>query len=245
MRFDVISLFPDLLKEAFNYGITGRALQNKKVILNTFNPREFSQDQNSKVDDPPYGGGSGMVMQVEPMISAIQEAKKKSTNPYVILLSPQGKTFNQNKAEEFSKLDHLVLVCGRYEGLDQRIIDSEVDEECSVGEYILSGGEIPALTIMDSVTRVIEGVVGDPASIKYDTFSDGLLKYPQYTRPKTSQYGDVPEVLLSGDHKLIKRWRLKQSLLKTKKNRPELLNRRKFNSEEQELMEEINREQKT
>ena len=201
MRFDVISLFPDLLKEAFNYGITGRALQNKKVILNTFNTREFSQDQNCKVDDPPYGGGSGMVMQVEPMISAIQEAKKKSTNPYVILLSPQGKTFNQNKVEEFSKLDHLVLVCGRYEGLDQRIIDSEVDEECSVGEYILSGGEIPALTIKDSVTSVIEGVVGDPASIKYDTFSDGLLKYPQYTRPKTSQYGDVPEVLLSGDHK--------------------------------------------
>ena len=245
MRFDVISLFPDLIKNAFTYGVTGRALQDKKVILGTLNPRDFTTNFNGRIDDRPYGGGPGMIMQAEPMISAIKEAKKNSGNPHTIFMSPQGKTFDQDKAIELSKAVHLIIVCGRYEGIDQRIIDTEIDEECSVGEYILSGGEIPALVIMDSVSRIIEGVVGDPDSVLNDTFSSGLLKHPQYTRPESSKYGEVPKVLLSGDHELIRKWQLKQSLLKTKENRPDLLKDRRSNAEEESLLEEIISEEKS
>ena len=173
MRFDVISLFPDLIKNTFTYGVTGRALQNKKVILGTLNPRDFTTNFNGRIDDRPYGGGPGMIMQAEPMISAIKEAKKNT-----IFMSPQGKTFDQDKAIELSKAEHLIIVCGRYEGIDQRIIDTEIDEECSVGEYILSGGEIPALVIMDSVSRIIEGVVGDPDSVLNDTLVVDFLNTP-------------------------------------------------------------------
>ena len=180
MRFDVITLFPDLVKDSFNYGVTGRALTSQKILLNTLNPRDFSNENNGKVDDRPYGGGPGMVMQPEPMIKAIRQAKSESKNPYTIFMSPQGNIFNQAKAEELSDKQHLVIVCGRYEGIDQRIIDSEVDEECSIGGYILSGGELPALIVMDSIARTIEGVLGDADSVKTDTFSDGLLKHPQY-----------------------------------------------------------------
>ena len=147
--------------------------------------------------------------------------------------------FDQSKAKQFSKMEHLVIVCGRYEGIDQRIIDSEVDEECSIGGFILSGGELPALVVMDSIARTIEGVLGDADSVKTDTFSDGLLKHPQYTRPESGSYGDVPEILLSGDHKSIRRWQLKQSLLKTRQNRPDLLENKAFNEEERELLDEI------
>ena len=160
-------------------------------------------------------------------------------------MSPQGKTFDQGKAMELSKAEHLIIVCGRYEGIDQRIIDTEIDEECSVGEYILSGGEIPALVIMDSVSRIIEGVLGDPGSVLNDTFSGGLLKHPQYTRPESSKYGEVPKILLSGDHELIRKWQLKQSLLKTKENRPDLLKDRRSNAEEESLLEEIISEEKS
>jgi tRNA (guanine37-N1)-methyltransferase len=239
MRFDVITLFPDLVKDSFNYGITGRALASQKILLNVLNPRDFSTENNGKVDDRPYGGGPGMVMQPEPMIKAIRQAKSQSKNPYTIFMSPQGNIFNQAKVEELSDREHLVIVCGRYEGIDQRIIDSEVDEECCIGGYILSGGELPALIVMDSITRTVEGVVGDADSVKKDTFSDGLLKHPQYTRPESGSYGDVPEILLSGDHELIRRWQLKQSLLKTRKNRPDLLEIRSLDDEEQELLEEI------
>tara|TARA_B100000029_G_scaffold466024_1_gene501156 strand:+ start:281 stop:1018 length:738 start_codon:yes stop_codon:yes gene_type:complete len=245
MRFDVITLFPDLVKDSFNYGITGRALTSQKISLNTLNPRDFSNENNGKVDDRPYGGGPGMVMQPEPMIKAIRHAKSQSKKPYTIFMSPQGNIFDQSKAEEFSGREHLVIVCGRYEGIDQRIIDSEVDEECSIGGYILSGGELPALIVMDSIARTIEGVLGDADSVKTDTFSDGLLKYPQYTRPESSRYGDVPEILLSGNHELIRRWQLKESLLKTRQNRPDLLEIRVLNEEEQELLEEIIREEKS
>ena len=245
MRFDVITLFPDLVKDSFNYGVTGRALTSQKISLNTLNPRDFSEENNGKVDDRPYGGGPGMVMQPDPMIKAIKQAKSQSKEPYTIFMSPQGNIFNQSKAEQFSDKEHLVIVCGRYEGIDQRIIDSEVDEECSIGGYILSGGELPALIVMDSVARTVEGVLGDTDSVKTDTFSDGLLKHPQYTRPETGSYGDVPEILLSGDHESIRRWQLKQSLLKTRKNRPDLLEKRPLNEEEQGLLEEIIREEKS
>lgn len=245
MRFDVITLFPDLVKDSFNYGVTGRALTSQKISLNTLNPRDFSEENNGKVDDRPYGGGPGMVMQPDPMIKAIKQAKSQSKEPYTIFMSPQGNIFNQSKAEQFSQKEHLVIVCGRYEGIDQRIIDSEVDEECSIGGFILSGGELPALIVMDSVARTVQGVLGDADSVNTDTFSDGLLKHPQYTRPETGSYGDVPEILLSGDHESIRRWQLKQSLLKTRKNRPDLLEIRLLNEEEQGLLEEIIREEKS
>jgi len=245
MRFDVITLFPDLIKNSFEHGITGKALSSKKILLNTFNPRNFSEDINRKVDDRPYGGGPGMVMQAEPMIAAIREAKKQSKKPHTIFMSPQGKIFDQNKAEQFSTMGHLVIVCGRYEGIDQRIIESEIDEECSIGGYILSGGELPSLIVMDSVSRIIEGVLGDPDSARKDTFSNGLLKHPQYTRPESGAYGDVPKILLSGDHELIRKWQLKQSLLKTKENRPDLLKDRALNVEEEGLLEEIMSEEKS
>lgn len=239
MRFDVITLFPELIENSFEFGVTGKALIKGKIILNTFNPRDFSEDINNKVDDRPYGGGPGMVIQAKPMIEAIRKAKKESKKPYTVFMSPQGSVFDQNKAKEFSKLEHLVIVCGRYEGVDQRIIDSEIDEECSIGGYILSGGELPALIVMDSITRIIEGVLGDPNSFKKDSFSNGLLKHPQYTRPESGEYGEVPKILLSGDHDLIRRWQLKQSLLKTRQNRPDLLENKTFNDEELELLNEI------
>ena len=212
MRFDVITLFPELIKNSFEHGITGRALSSKKILLDTVNPRDFSEDISNKVDDRPYGGGPGMVMQAEPMIAAIRKAKKQSKNPHTIFMSPQGKIFNQSKAEQFSKMEHMVIVCGRYEGIDQRII---------------------------------EGVLGDPDSARKDTFSNGLLKHPQYTRPDSGAYGDVPKVLLSGDHELIRKWQLKQSLLKTRQNRPDLLENRVLNEEELELLEEIIREEQS
>lgn len=245
MRFDVITIFPDLIESSFKHGITAKALENQKITLNTLNPRDFSGDKNGKIDDRPYGGGPGMIMEAEPMIQAIKAAKRNSKNPYTVFMSPQGRVYDQNKAKELSKRRHLIIVCGRYEGIDQRIIDNEVDEECSVGNFVLSGGELPALLVMDSVSRSIKGVLGDPDSEKLDTFGNGLLKHPQYTRPEISSYGKVPDILLSGDHEAIRRWQLKQSLLKTKKNRPDLLEGRAFNDEELELLKEIMSEEQS
>jgi tRNA (guanine37-N1)-methyltransferase len=242
MKFDVVTLFPELIMDSVNHGITSRALKDKKISLKTYNPRLFSNRKGGQIDDHPFGGGPGMLMQAEPVIQALKEAKKNSSNPYTIYMTPQGKPFNQSKAIEFSKKEHLVILCGRYEGVDQRIIDTEIDEESSVGDFVLSGGEIPSLVLIDAISRFLEGVVGDPKSVETDTFSNGLIKYPQYTRPELSEFGDVPKVLLSGDHKLIKRWQLKQSLLKTRKNRPDLLKNRDFSEEEEDIMEEIIRE---
>ena len=244
MRFDVVSLFPDLIEEALKHGITGRALINSKIILGTIDPRRFSDKSDGRIDDRPYGGGSGMVMQAAPLIKAIRKVKKNSKNPYVVYMSPQGRIFDQNKVKEFAEKEHLIIVCGRYEGIDQRVLDTEIDEECSIGEFILSGGEIPALIVLDAVIRTIEGVLGDPKSVLNDTFNNGMLKYSQYTRPENSPYGDVPAILLSGNHEIIKRWQLKQSLAKTKKNRPDLLKNKVLTLEEKELLEEIIREEK-
>jgi len=244
MRFDVISLFPELIEQALKHGVTGRALKNSKIILGTLDPRKYSDGAKGRIDDKPYGGGSGMVIQAAPLIKSIRKAKENSKNPHVVYMSPQGKVFNQKKANEFSKKEHLIIICGRYEGIDQRVIDTEIDEECSVGEFILSGGEIPALLVLDAIIRTLEGVVGDPRSVLNDTFNKGLLKYPQYTRPENSPYGNVPAVLLSGDHETIRLWQLKQSLVKTKKNRPDLLKNKVLNTEERELLKEIIREEK-
>ena len=244
MLFDVISLFPELIESSFKKGITGRAIKKSVINLRTWDPRDFAESTKGRIDDRPYGGGPGMVMLADPLIKAIRRAKENSKNSYVIYMSPQGKMFNQSKAKEFSKKEHLIIVCGRYEGIDQRVLDMEVDEECSIGEFIVSGGEIPALLLMDSVSRVIEGVLGDPRSASKDTFSNGILKHPQYTRPESCIYGDVPTVLLSGNHREIKKWQLKQSLAKTKKNRPDLLKSKNLSEIEKEIIEEIVSEEK-
>ena len=244
MRFDVISLFPSLINSFFEYGVIGKALRSKKIVIQTWNPRDFLDSNNSRVDDRPYGGGPGMVLLAKPLIDTIEEAKKNSQDPYVILMSPQGKVFESKKAKEWALKKHLVIVCGRYEGVDQRVIKTIVDEECSIGDFVVSGGEIPALLVVDSVSRLLEGILGDPESSKLDSFSKGLLKHPQYTRPEEGPYGNVPKVLLSGDHALIRLWQLKQSLLKTRKVRPDLLDKRQMNKEEKELLDEIISEEK-
>ena len=239
MRFDVITLFPKFIQDSFSYGVTGRALEDKKIVLKTWNPREFSNDQTQRVDDRPYGGGPGMVMKAGPVYRTIKEAKKRSRTPYVVYMCPKGSLFKQIKAEEFASKKHLILIAGRYEGIDQRVIDKVVDEECSIGDFVVSGGEIPALIVMDAVTRLLTGVLGDPESASQDSFSDGLLEYPHFTRPKSGILGDVPEVLLKGNHEDIYLWRLKQSLLKTLSVRPDLLDEKKLTHQEKMLLEQI------
>ena len=243
MRFDVITLFPDLVEEALRHGITGRAIKENLLTLKTWNPRDFTDSKTSRIDDKPYGGGPGMVMESEPLIKAIQKAKELSGSCHVVYMSPQGKSFNQKRAEEFLQHEKIILLSGRYEGIDERVIESEVDEICSVGDFVVSGGEIPALLVIDAVCRLEEGVLGDPDSSKQDSFSDGLLEFPQYTRPDSNEFGNVPEVLLGGNHSEIARWRLKESLRRTLKLRPDLLKSRKLTNQEKGLISEIKSEE--
>lgn len=239
MNFDIITIFPSLIEEALSYGVTGRAIKDGLIEVNTFNPRDNSISPSNRIDDKPYGGGPGMVMQVQPLIKTIKEAKKSHSRPHVIYMSPQGVPFNQKKALDYSLKSNLILICGRYEGIDERVLINEVDEVCSVGDYILSGGELPSLVIIEAVSRLLDGVLGDSESSKQDSFSDGLLEYPHYTRPEISKFGEVPKVLLSGNHKEIERWRLKQSLKRTMKNRPDLIEIKELSKEEKELINEI------
>jgi tRNA (guanine37-N1)-methyltransferase len=243
MHFDIITIFPSLIEDALSYGVTGKAIQNNLIKVNTFNPRDNSITPTNRIDDKPYGGGPGMVMQVQPLVKTIREAKQLHKGPHVVYLSPQGIPFNQKKASDFSLKPNLILVCGRYEGVDERVLINEVDEVCSVGDYILSGGEMASLIIIETVSRLIDGVLGDSESSKQDSFSDGLLEYPQYTRPEVSEYGDVPKVLLSGNHQEIQRWRLKQSLKRTIRYRPDLIKIKDLSEEEKELINEINDEE--
>tara|TARA_Y100000590_G_scaffold435534_1_gene555067 strand:+ start:666 stop:1358 length:693 start_codon:yes stop_codon:yes gene_type:complete len=222
-----------------SYGIIGKALKSNLIKVNTLNPRDFSDEDNQRIDDKPYGGGPGMVMQAQPLIKAISYAQQQHDSSFVVYMSPRGSNFNQNKAKEFSKKKNLIIVCGRYEGIDQRVLDNKVDEECSVGDFVVTGGEIPALLVTEAVSRFIPGVVGDSQSVDDDSFSQGLLEYPQFTRPEKDESGEVPQVLLSGDHKKISKWRLKQSILKTYKNRPDLLNSRDMTEEENIWLKEI------
>ena len=239
MNFQIVTIFPSLIKDMLSYGIIGKALKSNLIKVNTLNPRDFSDEDNQRIDDKPYGGGPGMVMQAQPLIKAISYAQQHHDSSFVIYMSPRGSNFNQNKAKEFSKKKNLIIVCGRYEGIDQRVLDNKVDEECSVGDFVVTGGEIPALLVTEAVSRFIPGVVGDSQSVDDDSFSQGLLEYPQFTRPEKDESGEVPQVLLSGDHKKISKWRLKQSILKTYKNRPDLLNSRDMTEEEKIWLKEI------
>jgi tRNA (guanine37-N1)-methyltransferase len=239
MWFGVISLFPEMF-QVLQSGITSRALKERLIQTEIWNPRDFATDKHKSVDDRPYGGGPGMVMMAEPLHAALQAAKAAApTPPTVIYLSPQGRAFNQDAAVELAAKKSVILLAGRYEGIDERIIQQEVDEEWSIGDYILTGGELAAMVMIDAITRLIPGAVGDENSVSQDSLTTGLLKYPQYTRPETYGAAVVPAVLLSGNHKLIEQWRQKASLGKTWQRRPDLLAKKTLNKEELALLTEF------
>ena len=220
MNFDVLTLFPEMFS-SLNESMIGRAVKNKKININIVNIRDFSENKHKKVDDTPYGGGAGMVMMPDVVYRAYNSLENKE-NAKVIYMSPQGKKLDQKKVLELSKENHLIILCGHYEGIDQRVLDKIVDEEISIGDYVLTGGELPAMVLIDSVSRYVEGVLKKD-SIKEESFSENLLEYPQYTRPEVFKGEKVPDVLLSGNHKEIEKWRKEKSLEITKKKRPDLL----------------------
>ncbi len=225
MKFDIITLFPELVQVYTGNGIINRAIDNNLFQLNYINLRDFSKDKHKKVDDYPYGGGPGMLLKPEPMFKALDAIKKD--NSYIIYLSPKGNLFTQKKAAELSSKEHIVLIAGHYEGIDQRIIDKYVDEEISMGDYVLTSGELPALMIVDAIGRLIPGVLGSDESSVDESHSKDLLEYPQYTRPESYMGMDVPEILLSGHHKNIEEWRRYKSIELTLKRRPDMVKNEK------------------
>jgi tRNA (guanine37-N1)-methyltransferase len=237
--FGVITLFPEMVQMFTQQGVTGRAVKNGKVQVECINPRDFTHDKHRTVDDRPYGGGPGMLMMVQPLKDAILAAKQAAgEKTKVIYLSPQGKKLDQAGVKELAENTSLILVAGRYEGIDERVIQSQVDEEWSIGDYVLSGGELPAMILMDAISRLVPGVLGHEQSAQQDSFSDGLLDCPHYTRPENLDGKLVPKVLLSGDHDKIRQWRLQQSLGRTWQRRPELLNDLALTEEQQRLLAE-------
>jgi len=243
MHINVVSLFPAMIREQAAYGVGGRAVEKGRVQLDCTNPRDFTDDAYQTVDDRPYGGGPGMVLKYDPMSKAIEAARDSLPDGgRVVFLNPQGRVFNQDIAQEMSELSGLVLVAGRYEGFDERLIDRYADDELSIGDYILSGGEPAALVVMDAVMRLLPGVLGSEDSVAQESFMDGLLDFPQYTRPEEIEGRRVPGVLVEGNHALIKRWRLKQALGRTWLRRPELLQDRQLTEEEQVLLDEFKAE---
>jgi tRNA (guanine37-N1)-methyltransferase len=243
MQVQVISLFPDMVHAVARYGVVGRAVERGLVTLDYRNPREFAKDVHRTVDDRPYGGGPGMVLKYEPLAAAITAAKQAlPAGCPVIYLTPQGRVFDQAVARRYAALPGLVLLCGRYEGLDERLIASHVDEELSLGDFVLSGGEVAAMAVIDAVTRLLPGALGDEESARQDSFTEGLLDCPQYTRPEEICGQRVPEVLLSGDHARIARWRYKQALGRSFLRRPDLVRKLHLNSEQQALLNEFLRD---
>jgi len=244
MQFDVITLFPEMFEALTKYGITARAFENKLYDLKCWNPRDFTTDNHKTVDDRPYGGGPGMVMLIEPLEKAINAIKQNAgIGVKVIHLSPSGKLLTHQKVMELSQQKNLILLASRYEGVDQRLLDALVDEEISIGDYVLSGGELPAMALMDTLIRQLPDALGDADSAAEDSFVDGLLDCPHYTRPEVYKDIKVPEVLLSGNHAKIKEWRLKQSLALTRAKRPDLLAVRSLTKDEARLLKEIEQEQ--
>jgi len=245
MRIGVISLFPEMVSTIAEYGVVGRAQRRELIALLVENPRDFTDDAHRTVDDRPYGGGPGMVMKYEPLAAAVQAAREKLPQGCpVIYLSPQGKVFDQAIARRLAELPGMVLLAGRYEGIDERFIESQVDEELSLGDFVLSGGEIAAMAVIDAVVRLLPGVLGDDESAAQDSFMEGLLDYPHYTRPEKVGDNAVPEVLLSGDHARIERWRHKQALGRSFLRRPELLEKLDLDDEQQALLDEFLKEQR-
>ncbi|ACT14224.1 tRNA (guanosine(37)-N1)-methyltransferase TrmD [Pectobacterium aroidearum] len=243
MWIGVISLFPEMFRAITDYGVTGRAVKNGLLNVQYWSPRDFTYDRHRTVDDRPYGGGPGMLMMVQPLRDAIHAAKAAAgEGARVIYLSPQGRKLDQQGVRQLATNQKMILVCGRYEGIDERVIKTEIDEEWSIGDYVLSGGELPAMTLIDSVARFIPGVLGHQASAEEDSFADGLLDCPHFTRPEILEGMEVPAVLLSGNHAEIRRWRLKQSLGRTWLRRPELLKSLALTDEQTRLLAEFQRE---
>lgn len=243
MWIGVISIFPEMFRAISDYGITSRAVKQELIQLECFNPRSNTEDRHQTVDDRPFGGGPGMVMKIKPLEGALGDARQAAGGPAkVIYLSPQGRKLTQAAVKELANEERLILIAGRYEGIDERFIEEHVDEEWSVGDYVLSGGELPAMVLIDAVTRLLPGALGHVDSAEEDSFTDGLLDCPHYTRPEVYADKRVPEVLLSGNHEHIRRWRLQQSLGRTWERRADLLDSRSLSGEEKKLLEEYIRQ---
>lgn len=235
MKYHVLTLFPEMIENGMNESIIGRARQKGLIELNIVNIRDFSVNKHNRVDDYPYGGGAGMVMEAEPVYLAYKSVVN-DVSPRVIYLNPQGKVFNQSMAVELSKEEELIFLCGHYEGIDERVLEEIVTDHISIGDYVLTGGELPSMVLMDAISRNISGVLSNEESAIAESFSDSLLEYPQYTRPSSWRGKEVPEVLLSGHHKNIEKWRREQSLIRTLQSRPELLEKAGLSDEEREFL---------
>ena len=240
MNFHVLTLFPDMIRNGFQTSITGRAVEKGLLSLDTVNIRDFSVNKHNRVDDYPYGGGAGMVMQAEPVYLAYQSiAEKLPKKPKVLYMSPQGKVFNQRMAEELAQEEEIVFLCGHYEGIDERVLEEIVDEEVSIGDYVLTGGELPALVIMDAVSRLVGGVLHNEDSAEFDSFHDNLLEYPQYSRPEVWRDKAVPPILMSGHHANVEKWRREQSLIRTLERRPDLLENANLTKQDKKFLAKL------
>jgi tRNA (guanine37-N1)-methyltransferase len=245
VRIDILTLFPEMFQGPLSTGIFQRAIDRKLVSISIHNIRDYTHDRHATVDDYPYGGGAGMVLKPGPVFEAVESIKSDISGVSdidllpVVLLTPQGRLFSQRIANELSKYEHLMLICGHYEGVDERVCEHLITDEISIGDYVLSGGELAAMVVVDAVVRLIPGVLGSPASLLEDSYVSGMLEYPQYTRPSVYRGWSVPEVLLSGNHAQIAKWRREQAILRTLKRRPELLDKANLRSEEKRLVEQL------
>ncbi len=253
MKFDILTLFPEMVQSGLNDSILKRAVENNIISINTVNIRNFTNDKHGHVDDYPYGGGAGMIMQAQPIYDAYMDIVKHSgenfsnnldnkdmisdKNIRTVYVTPQGKTFNQRMAHDFAKEEEIIILCGHYEGIDERVIDKIVTDRVSIGDYVLTGGELAAMVIVDSVSRLVQGVLHNDNSSSDESFENGLLEYPQYSRPSIWNGKEVPEILLSGDHKKVDEWRRKMSLLRTKKYRPDLFSKYELSEKDKKLLE--------
>ena len=241
MNFHVMTLFPEMIERAMNESITGRAIKAGYILVDAVNIRDFANNKHNRVDDYPYGGGAGMVMQAEPVYRCYESICHSIGNerPRVVFMTPQGRTFNQKIAEELSQEEDLVLLCGHYEGIDERVLEKIVTDNVSIGDYVLTGGELPAMVMIDCISRLVPGVLNNDVSAEIESFHDNLLEYPQYTRPEVYQGMRVPEVLLSGHHKNIETWRRQQSIKRTLERRPDLLEEANLSKKERQYLAEL------
>lgn len=237
MNFHVLTLFPEMIEQGVNTSITGRAIQNNLISVNAINIRDFAGNKYGQVDDYPYGGGAGMVMQPGPVYRSYESVVKKiGYAPRVLYMTPQGKVFNQGMAEEFAKEKDIVFLCGHYEGIDERVLEMIVTDNVSIGDYVLTGGELPSMVMIDAISRLVPGVLNNEVSAEFESFNDNLLEYPQYTRPAKFMEKDVPPILLSGDHGKVDRWRRNQSILRTMERRPDLMEKAKLDKEDRKFI---------
>lgn len=237
MNFHVLTLFPEMVEQGVNTSITGRAIQNNLISVNAINIRDFAGNKYGQVDDYPYGGGAGMVMQPGPVYRSYESVVEKiGYAPRVLYMTPQGKVFNQGMAEEFAKEKDIVFLCGHYEGIDERVLEMIVTDNVSIGDYVLTGGELPSMVMIDAISRLVPGVLNNEVSSEFESFNDNLLEYPQYTRPAKFMEKDVPPILLSGDHGKVDRWRRNQSILRTMERRPDLMEKAKLDKEDRKFI---------